>query len=628
MVYLELIFNAAILLHSPNLSDNEMRGSIINNQPIKLTMRYCSLNLVTTVCSLLFCSGAFAVGFGDPLLRSYLGKPLNVQVPITGVPQSDLNAGCIQATVKTIDGDFIASPRIEFIYPKLTAHSEHSDSPTLVNLITKVGITEPAIALSVALTCGPSMQRTFSLLLDHAEIYSPAMTTSAIDHAEPVTQTPLAANFIEPAATKKTASKGTQSIKRTKRGTAKKSSPVVQPESSISKKPAVIASPPKDELKISNEVISQNTNVGAPFLAETKPADIELQRIQENSLAKERFAAMLQDEPALLAAQATNAQNEAQNEARQKVQRLEMELEQLKLHIQSKPVERDYPMHLIVMNAVVLLLLLVLLLVVGKLYLSLRKVRQHQSGHWWNSPAEHQPKMEGTVDEVQALAKEEKSGPNPISEPQKADAVKEAWHGNGASQTPKQPVFDATVADNLSASEEANGGTFNLFTSRRNQSIQIEELSDSTQEAEFWVSINNPKRAIEILEPQSLDANLSMPVTLLYLLDLYRLVNDEEKYTKLSARLKRQFNIHIPEFSEAANQSKSKYLDDYEHVTSRCCAFWNTNYIVPYLESLLIDDREGERIGFDLSVYRDILFLISICKELDRTKTVPVASAD
>lgn len=599
-----------------------------------------SFKLATMVGGLFFCSGVFAVGFGDPLLRSYLGQPLSVQVPITGVSQNDLNAGCIQATVKTIEGDFIANPRIEFIYPKLSAHAEHSDSPTLVNLITKEEIIEPAIALSVALKCGPSMQRTFSLLLDHAELYSPAAVMSAADHhSEPATtqRTPLTTNVIEPAVSQKSTSKVARAKRTKPSGTAKKSQPVVQPESSISKKPTVKESPPKDELKISNEVISQSTNVSAPFLAEQKPVDIELQRLQENSLAKERFAAMLHDEPVLLATQAAKAQNEekneAQHEAQQKVQRLEMELERLKQHIQNnnKPAEHHYPMPLIVMNAVVLLLLSVLLLVVGKLYLSLRKVRQHQSGHWWNSPADNQPKVESNVGELKKLAKEEKPDPDPISESQKTDTAKEIWHDK-LPQLSKRPDFnlnpDPDAANQLSASDEANGGTFNLFTNRRNQSIQIEELSDSTQEAEFWVSINNPKRAIEILEPQSLDANLSMPVTLLYLLDLYRLVNDEDKYTKLSARLKRQFNIHIPEFSESVNQSKLKSLEDYEHVISRCCAFWNTNYIVPYLESLLIDDREGERIGFDLSVYRDILFLISICKELERTKTIPVSSAD
>lgn len=607
------------------------------------------------VCGLFFCSGVSAVGFGDSSLRSYLGQPLNVQVPISGVPQEDLSASCIHATVNTIDGDFIASPRMEFIFPKLAGHSEHADSATLVNFITKEGITEPAVTLSVALKCGPLMQRSYSLLLDHVEMSTLASTVSSVRNTESATTFgSSSSDFIAPVATKKATPKRAQ---RTKGTSVAKKSPAIpattNPKNSIKKKLTTEASSPKDQLKISNEEILTKTNVNAAPLAEKKPVDIEQQRIQENSLAEGRFAAMLRDDPALAqpaapAASAAAAENEAKaaaenevknkalNEQHQKVQQLEMELQQLKLQIQSnsKPTEQHYPMALMVMNVVVLLLLLALLLVVGRLWLSLRKVGQPQGNHWWNSPAENQQKLEGKVEAMPIHTQEEKPDPSPIAEPQKTNVAKKIEREEPVSppQVPQEPKLDLDFHSNAAAtpshSEEATGGTFNLFTSRRSQSIQIEELSDSTQEAEFWVSINNPKRAIEILEPQSLDQELTMPVTLLYLLDLYRLIDDEDKYTKLSARVKQKFNICIPKFGETVDQSKLKNLEDYEHITSRCCAFWNTNYILPYLESLLIDDREGARIGFDLSVYRDILFLISICKELDRIKNSSITSAE
>jgi hypothetical protein len=37
---------------------------------------------------------------------------------------------------------------------------------------------------------------------------------------------------------------------------------------------------------------------------------------------------------------------------------------------------------------------------------------------------------------------------------------------------------------------------------------------------------------------------------------------------------------------------------------------------LPFLESLLVDDRDGKRMGFELPVYRDILLLISVANEL------------
>jgi hypothetical protein len=585
-------------------------------------MRHLKLNLVTLGCGLLFCSGVFAVSFGDPLLRSYLGQSLNVQVPISGIAQEDLNSTCIQGTVQTISGDFIASSRAEFTFPKHNEHNVLSHAPAVVSFITSKEIVEPAISLSISIKCGPSIQRNFSLLLDYPEISTPA---AIISHGDGYAPTPAptrsTTHFTGPVAAKKNTSNRSQRTKRTKKSPSvtQNSTAAVKPKESITQKLADQTPPPKDELKISNEVVSQTTAASTPLIVEKSPVDIEQQRLQENSLAEQRFTAMLRDEPALLAEQAVKERNEQQ----QKVQQLEIELERLKLLIiqsNSKPPEQHYPMALMVLNVVVLLLLIVLLLVVGRLWLSLRKVGQPQSNHWWNSPADNQPKMGEKIGGSPVQAKEEMPDPSPMVESQKASTEKKRAQG---------PHFDSsldTKAAEQLPSEDGSGHAFNLFTSRRGQSIQIEELSDSTQEAEFWVSLDNPKRAIEILEPQSLDENLTMPVTLLYLLDLYRQVGDEDKYTQLSVRLKRKFNVQIPQFGETVDTGKLKCLEDYEHITSRCCAFWNTNYILPYLESLLIDDREGDRIGFDLSVYRDILFLIAICKELDRTKSIPIES--
>jgi len=86
----------------------------------------------------------------------------------------------------------------------------------------------------------------------------------------------------------------------------------------------------------------------------------------------------------------------------------------------------------------------------------------------------------------------------------------------------------------------------------------------------------------------------------------------------LRLRFKNKFNTHILAFDEKIDTENVKYLEDYEHLISKCCAFWGTNYIVPFLESLLIDDREGERVGFELPVYQDILMLLAISKEIEK----------
>ena len=370
-------------------------------------MRHLKLSLVTMACCLFFSSSVFAVSFGDPLLRSYLGQPLNVQVPISGVPASDLNASCIHATVKTINGEHLSTPRAEFVYPQFTAHEEQSGTATLVKFTTKEDIVEPAVTLSIALKCGPLMQRNYSLLLDYADLSAPATMIPADNNTGTAAAVPLATDLRDPASVRST----TASIKRNKRTKAasapntstRAAQSVVKPKTRISARRAEKVSHPTDQLKISNEEISSRKANTASAL-ENAPIDIEQQRREENRLTQERFAAMLRDDTTALAAPAvTPALTSAPQAAnakidQQKIQRLESELAQLKLQIQrnNQPAEHPFPMSLIVMNVIALVLLVLLLLAVGVLWL---KMRQHPGGHWRNAPPLNQQSTEAEKEE-------------------------------------------------------------------------------------------------------------------------------------------------------------------------------------------------------------------------------------
>jgi hypothetical protein len=53
-----------------------------------------------------------------------------------------------------------------------------------------------------------------------------------------------------------------------------------------------------------------------------------------------------------------------------------------------------------------------------------------------------------------------------------------------------------------------------------------------------------------------------------------------------------------------------------EFLMSKVESLWMSDEIVTFLETLLIDDRDGNREGFELGAYQDILFLIGIAKEV------------
>jgi len=281
-----------------------------------------------------------------------------------------------------------------------------------------------------------------------------------------------------------------------------------------------------------------------------------------------------------------------------------------------------------------LLLLLVTgaLAVAGVLIAYIKRVHKKTSSTWWEQKEVKQVpdtklNIEELVNSVQASYGTTTTNVTADS----AESVLRPALGTISTQSKIKPVNESLLGSleapsvfgrNYTPSlEDTNSSTFNFFSSRTN-SVKVEEISDVTQEAEFWMSVNDPERAIEILEPQAELDHPESPVPWLYLLDLYRVVGNKDKYDPLRDRFVVFFNANVPEFEIDPATLPTRHLDDFEHLSKKICSMWNTNEILPFLESLLIDDRDGKRMGFELPVYRDILLLISIANELERQKTM------
>lgn len=146
-------------------------------------------------------------------------------------------------------------------------------------------------------------------------------------------------------------------------------------------------------------------------------------------------------------------------------------------------------------------------------------------------------------------------------------------------------------------------------------SMEVEEISDLMQEAEFWMLLNDPERAIDMLEPCLQIERPVSPVPWIYLLDLYRVTERKDNYRTLAARIKKVFNTNAPAWDEQESEMPMHSLRDYPHVIQKIEELWEGDDIIPYLESLLLDDREGERAGFGLAVYREIVHLIGVARD-------------
>ncbi|MEN9867696.1 MAG: hypothetical protein RL748_3286 [Pseudomonadota bacterium] len=156
---------------------------------------------------------------------------------------------------------------------------------------------------------------------------------------------------------------------------------------------------------------------------------------------------------------------------------------------------------------------------------------------------------------------------------------------------------------------------------------KVEELNDVMYEAEFWMSLNKIENAIRLLEQYTISDHGTSPLPWLFLFDLYYKTGENEQYISLQRQFQRIFNGRIPDWEDYDQAQQSIGLEAMGSLMARVETLWSTDEVIPFLESLLMDDRDGTREGFELGVYRDILFLCDLAKEVRKSDSLEKLSS-
>ena len=155
------------------------------------------------------------------------------------------------------------------------------------------------------------------------------------------------------------------------------------------------------------------------------------------------------------------------------------------------------------------------------------------------------------------------------------------------------------------------------FPEKPGKSSGAEEISDVMEEAEFWMSLRNTRRAAEVLEPYANTDDPGTPLSWLYLFKLYLEMDNRDKYDALRERFHLIFNAHILDWNDqvsADTTAPERTISDVAQLKEKIIELWETDGILPYLEGLLLDDRQGSRMGFTLSIFHEIMFLINLAR--------------
>lgn len=561
---------------------------------------------------------ALGLGLGELKLRSFLGQSLQAQLDLIGTESEFFNASCVRARLVTFDGAFVASVHV--------AVGQQANKRQLL-LSTRQHINEPAVNLIVDLNCDMQLHREFSLLLDPPDL-SASSTPQLLERATIPLDSPLQSLEKADHLEAKLHSAPTPIIPR-KRKTPVVATPVPDAEEATLsprkvKRPKTLEV--KDVLRLSDEVILPQADQGlrmSDVLSSPTGRDL-IENMQELRVAQARMAAILRDDHE---AKATLPMESRLPTELLEINQLKKETEHLKkqnqidkaslLQLQSKS---SFDYWLLALSIVAILAIVVIVF----LLLYIRRNFGIAKPSWWedDEEAEISPsvRIEQAIDQLQAKF-DINTGSDLDAGAMKPQAVST---GGGGAPSPNAMISDSGM-HRTPTLEETNSSIFNFYSPRAT-SFKVEEISDVTQEAEFWISMNDPQRAIEILAAQERVDHPDSPVPWLFLLDLYRTVGDREKYDQLRQRFISFFNANIPEFDFEMAVLVSRSLDDFPHILEKICGLWSAPEALVYLESLLVDDRNGSRNGFDLLVYRDILMLIGIARELEKQRLASIAS--
>ncbi|MGC9163236.1 MAG: tetratricopeptide repeat protein [Thiomonas sp.] len=183
---------------------------------------------------------------------------------------------------------------------------------------------------------------------------------------------------------------------------------------------------------------------------------------------------------------------------------------------------------------------------------------------------------------------------------------------------PLQPEIDAPPPPSTWGHSGFDWDSRFLQPASPSKQVQVDELMDASQLAEYFIETGDDERAIDLLE-KSIDDSASShyPLPYLLLFDLYRKHGRRQEYEALYQRFGRRFNVAVPSWDEATKASgQGRDLMDYDRAMKLITLAWGEPRSVSVIEQMLLDDPNRHRMGFDLPAYLDLLMLYAVARDL------------
>jgi hypothetical protein len=151
--------------------------------------------------------------------------------------------------------------------------------------------------------------------------------------------------------------------------------------------------------------------------------------------------------------------------------------------------------------------------------------------------------------------------------------------------------------------------------------VNAEELFDVQQQADFFLSLGHPDKAVEVLLHHIMDNVETSALVYLDLFDLYHKLGRRDDYDALRKDFHRMFNAQVPAFDDYAMDSHG--LEFYVAALTRIESLWPTPKVLDVLEESIFRKPDSRSEVFSLAAYRELLLLHSIAKKIITPPVVP-----
>ena len=154
--------------------------------------------------------------------------------------------------------------------------------------------------------------------------------------------------------------------------------------------------------------------------------------------------------------------------------------------------------------------------------------------------------------------------------------------------------------------------------------VSTEELFDVQQQSDFFLSLGQHEQAIAVLKDHVAVNPDTSALAYLDLLKIYHSLGRKDEYENLRQDFSRNFNAGVPEFELFDKAGRG--LEHYGSTLARIEAQWPSAGTLPLIEDLVFRKQgaQGED-SFDLPAYRELLLLYSVAKEVIDPDSAPPA---